>query len=265
MKSRIVRPNYARERQKPNLSLHTRPRGCIMPAPASAFNTFLPTPLPPCRSRSSWTASAPSPGCATSRSGPSKPIGTGSAASSSSTGSATPRRWARRRCDNSCHTSPSRVMWPPRPRTWRCARCCSFIGTCFRSNCPTSKVSRGLNDRPACRSSFPAGRWKGCWNLVIGMTGSLIAAVAYDYARNRYQLYKRQRRFTLQVMASNSKEMFRAFLKKVGFARPALTRRFTHPVKGSLSSDILELLVQVTPMFGIRLHYRSECLSGLRG
>ena len=57
-------------------------------------------------------------------------------------------------------------------------------------------------------------------NLVIGMTGSLIAAGIYEYARYRYQLYKRQHRFTLQLRASRSKEVFRAFLKKILDPRP---------------------------------------------
>jgi hypothetical protein len=42
-------------------------------------------------------------------------------------------------------------------------------------------------------------------NLVIGMTGSLIAAVIYEYARNRYPFLKHQ---------------FRAFFKKVIIPRP---------------------------------------------
>lgn len=57
-------------------------------------------------------------------------------------------------------------------------------------------------------------------NLVIGMTGSLIAAVIYEYARARYQFFKRQRRLNLLRKAELSKGMFRGFLKKVVSSGP---------------------------------------------
>lgn len=147
-----------------------------MPAPASAFNVFLPTPHRRAETQNSLTASAPSHACATSPSGPSKPTQTGSGATSFSTASAIPRRWARRRCASSYRTSPSRVVSPPRPRTWRSARCSSSTATCSGSNCLTSGASCGPS---ALRASPSSSRARKSLRSHLSGTYRLIADLLY--------------------------------------------------------------------------------------
>jgi site-specific recombinase XerD len=45
-----------------------------------------------------------------------------------------------------------------------CALLFLYRDVLHRSNCPSSRASRGLSDQPAYPSSSPAERWKSCWH-----------------------------------------------------------------------------------------------------
>lgn len=153
----MIRSNSVIGLQKPNLALQARAHACIMPAPASAFKTF-PSDTPrPCKSLSSATATAPSPGCTNSACAPSRRTPIESGVTSSSTSSAIPNSCERRRDASSFPNSRSSGRSRPRRRTWRDARSCSFTETCSSRTALCRRHPEGKATDPPARRHHPAG------------------------------------------------------------------------------------------------------------